>query len=379
MKIAFNIAAAVTGIFLLFLTVGVFISGWERPPMESHQVGYRGTGMEQIINPRLQDSALAENVLPTASDPAPPGGRPAREAYQNVQILGDLTEDQFNRVMASITEWVSPEQGCNYCHNPENLAEDVPNKIVARRMFQMTRHINQNWTQHVAQTGVTCYTCHRGRPVPADVWFRQSTEQPSRGGLLGYDAGQNHPAKSVNMTSLPLDPFSEQLDSPEEVRVIGRTPLPASGGQSIKKAEHTYALMIHMSESLGVNCVFCHNSRSFFDWDQSVPARQPAWHAIRMVRELNQSFISPLKPVFRQERLGPLGDVPKLNCATCHRGQPKPLGGAQLLKDNPELNLTALEPIAGPAPETVPAEREAQPPTATPPGQPQRGQPAPAQ
>ncbi len=62
-----------------------------------------------------------------------------------------------------------------------------------------------------------------------------------------------------------------------------------------------------------------------------------------MVRELNQTFISPLKPVFRQERLGPLGDVPKLNCATCHGGQPKPFGGAQLLKDYPELNLTALD------------------------------------
>jgi photosynthetic reaction center cytochrome c subunit len=341
MKTAFSIGIAVTAILVGLLTIGVFIAGWERPPMESRQIGYRGTGMEQIINPRLHDRALGDIVLPTVYDPAPPGGRPAREAYQNVQILGDLTEDQFNRVMVSITEWVAPQQGCNYCHNPENLAEDVPNKIVARRMFQMTRHINQNWTQHVAQTGVTCFTCHRGRPVPANVWFRQSTGLP-RTGMLGYDAGQNHPAKNANLSSLPLDPFSEQLDSPEEVRVIGKTALPVKAGQSIKKAEHTYALMIHMSESLGVGCVFCHNSRSFFDWDQSVPARQPAWHAIRMVRELNQSFISPLKSVFRQERLGPLGDVPKLNCATCHAGQPKPLGGAQLLKDYPELNLTAL-------------------------------------
>jgi photosynthetic reaction center cytochrome c subunit len=32
--------------------------------------------------------------------------------------------DQFNLFMASITEWVSPEQGCAYCHNEENLASD---------------------------------------------------------------------------------------------------------------------------------------------------------------------------------------------------------------------------------------------------------------
>ena len=70
----------------------------------------------------------------------------------------------------------------------------MPTKVIARRMFQMTKHINQDWTQHVAQTGVTCYTCHRGRPVPAQVWFRQSTGQPPMGGLVGYDGGQNHPA-----------------------------------------------------------------------------------------------------------------------------------------------------------------------------------------
>jgi photosynthetic reaction center cytochrome c subunit len=370
MKIAFNVVAAVTAIFVGFLTIGVFISGWERPPMESRQIGYRGTGMAQISNPRISGNALARIVLPDVLDPAPPGGRPAREAYENVQILGDLTEDQFNRVMVAITNWVAPEQGCNYCHNPEKLSEDVPNKIVARRMFQMVKHINQDWTQHVSQTGVTCFTCHRGKPVPERVWFRQSTGIPK--GLVGYDAGQNHPAASAGLTSLPLDPFSEQLDSPEEVRVVGKTALPISAGPSIKKAEHTYALMIHMSESLGVNCTFCHNSRAFLAWDQSVPTRQPAWYAIRMVRQLNQTYIAPLKPLFRKERLGPLGDVPKLNCATCHGGQPKPLGGAQLAKDYPELNMTALEPVAGPAPNTVPAEREAPPPTATPPGQPQR-------
>lgn len=357
MKLAFNIVAIVTAIFLAVLTVGVFISGWERPPLESRQIGYRGTGMAQISNPRITQSALARNVLPAAADAAPPGGRRAREAYTNLQVLGDLSEEQFNRVMLSITEWVAPDQGCNYCHNPENLAQDVPNKVIARRMFQMTRHINQDWKQHVAATGVTCYTCHRGKPVPANVWFKQSTGVPR--GMVGFDDGQNHPARSAGLTSLPLDPFSEQLDSPEEVRVVGKTPLPVSNQprQSIKKTEHTYALMIHMSESLGVNCTFCHNSRAFLAWDQSVPARQPAWHAIRMVRDLNQAYISPLTSIFRKEHLGPLGDAPKLNCATCHQGQPKPLGGQSLLKDYPELNMTALQPPAGPPPGSSPAPR----------------------
>ncbi|WP_312858721.1 photosynthetic reaction center cytochrome c subunit family protein [Rhizobium sp. G21] len=34
--------------------------------------------------------------------------------YENVQVLKDLSDDQFNQFMASITEWVAPEAGCNY-------------------------------------------------------------------------------------------------------------------------------------------------------------------------------------------------------------------------------------------------------------------------
>jgi photosynthetic reaction center cytochrome c subunit len=373
-KVALNIVAVVVGIFVLAMTVGVFLAGWERPPLHSQQIGYRGVGMNQVSNPRLAESALAQNVIPAAADPAPPGGKPARQAYQNVQVLGDLTEDQFNRVMGSITEWVAPEAGCGYCHNVDNLAEDVPNKIIARRMFQMVKHINQDWKPHVAETGVTCWTCHRGKPIPSRIWFRQSTGKPAKG-MLGYDAGQNHPSQNADLTSLPLDPFSEALDTPAEIRVIGTTALPVKAGPSIKKTEYTYALMIHMSQSLGVNCTFCHNSRAFVSWDQSVPTRQPAFIGIRMVRDLNRNYLTPLQPVYRKEHLGPLGDAPKLNCATCHRGQPKPLGGQSMLKDYPELSLTALQPVAGPAPEAV-KEIEAPVPGAAPPGKPQRSQPA---
>lgn len=89
---------------------------------------------------------------------ADPSGDRAGAIYQNVQVLKDLSDDQFNQFMASITEWVAPETGCNYCHNPENMASDeVYQKVVARRMIQMTQAINVDWKPHVAETGVTCY------------------------------------------------------------------------------------------------------------------------------------------------------------------------------------------------------------------------------
>ena len=79
----------------------------------------------------------------------PTAGRPAGEAYQNVKVLGGMSAEQFNHLMAAITQWIAPpEQGCNYCHNPANLASDEKyTKVVARRMIQMTQNINHNWSQ----------------------------------------------------------------------------------------------------------------------------------------------------------------------------------------------------------------------------------------
>jgi len=88
-----------------------------------------------------------------------------------------------------------------------------------------------------------------------------------------------------------------------------------------------------MSEGLGVNCTFCHNSRSFGSWEESTPQRVTAWHGIQMARNLNKDYLDPLKATYPAKRLGPEGDAPKANCATCHQGLNKPLNGAAMLKD----------------------------------------------
>ena len=95
--------------------------------------------------------------------------------------------------------------------------------------------------------------------------------------------------------------------------------------------------MTHMSGSLGVNCTFCHNTNSFGSWDGAPPQRATAYHGIRMARALNNEYLVPLTDTFPVERKGELGDVAKLNCATCHQGAYKPLFGQSMLKDHPEL------------------------------------------
>ena len=307
-------------------------------------------GLVQIYNPRTLVEVDAANVLPAAQPAADASGPKAGQVYQNVKVLGDLSIGEFTRLMVAMTAWVSPEQGCNYCHNGANFADDsLYTKVVARRMVQMTQHINTDWKPHVAETGVTCYTCHRGNPVPKEIWFTADS-QPQGSNFIGNKMGQNTPADSVKLASLPYDPFTSYLLKDEPIRVNATKALPTSGGQgeSIQRTEKTYALMEHMSSGLGVNCTYCHNTRSFGEWAGGPPQRVTAWHGIRMARDINLAYMEPLTAVFPAERKGELGDVPKANCATCHNGAYKPLLGQSMLKDHPEL--AAHRPYTAPPP-----------------------------
>ena len=331
-----------SSLVMLALGVTVLTVGCERPPPESIQRGYRGVAMEQNFNPRLLEQQWGVNQAPAAGPAAAPGGPPSSKVYQNVQVLGDLSAGEFTRLMVAITNWVSPQQGCTYCHKEgEDMSSDsLYTKVVARRMLQMTQNINANWKTHVADTGVTCYTCHRGQPVPANIWFQNPGPQTATG-WAGNRAGQNYPAPQVAMASLPNDPFTPFLEQKNNIRVIPTTALPEGNRQSIKQTEWTYGLMMHFSQSLGVNCTYCHNSRSFFEWDGSTPQRSTAWYGIQMVRAVNTDYLDPLQRTYPRNRLGPLGDAPKANCGTCHQGVYKPLFGANMLKDYPELGVAA--------------------------------------
>jgi photosynthetic reaction center cytochrome c subunit len=268
--------------------------------------------------------------------------------------------------MASMTAWVAPQQGCTYCHKAgEDFSVDaLYTKIVARRMLQMTRHINADWKVHVAQTGVTCWTCHRGQPVPSNVWYSPEPQKQAAG-MLGDRAGQNAPAPVVGLTSLPNDPYTAFLSQPNDIRVIGTSALPEGNLKSIKQTEFTYGLMMHMSQSLGVNCTYCHNTRSFAEWDGSTPQRATAWYGIRMVRDINTDYLQSLASVFPPRRRGPLGDAPKANCATCHQGAFKPLYGASMLASHPELRGGGITAVVAPAAAPVAAPVAAVPATAS--------------
>ena len=352
----------------LSVALGLLAGCGERPPIDVQQIGYRGTGMEQNVNPRLREQLKAVNQVGGIQPAADASGPLAKDIYQNVQVLSDLSVGEFTRVMLSMTEWVAPEdqKNCTYCHNGENYADESKYQYqVARSMLKMTRDINTNWKSHVKETGVTCHTCHRGGPVPQYVWYAD----PGSGrenAFVGTRAGQNSAVTGLGITtighsSLPYDPYSPFLLGDLDIRVNGPTALPTGNRKSIKQAEWTYSLMVHMSNSLGVNCTYCHNSRAWAEWEQSTPQRTVAWHGIRMARGLNNQYLVPLTDVFPTNRKGPLGDVAKINCQTCHQGVYKPYFGESMAKAYPELQGVKAPPVD---PSAAPADEAAAPPGA---------------
>ncbi len=310
--------------------------GCERPPTESVQLGFRGVGQELVVNPRLLAEQVAGTVIPTPEPPAAPVPLKASQSYPELKLLGDLSLTEFNRQMAAFTKWIAPpEQGCAYCHNLENMASyEKYTKTVALAMIKMTQDTNANWKSHVGDTGVTCWTCHRGKGVPEYVWTSDlGPDQPAR----FVSARQNIAAPTVAYASLPFDPLTAFLDRADTpISVVSADALPTGANNTgIKHAEWTYGLMMYMTDSLGVNCTYCHNSRAFYGWEQ--PTRVKAWYAIRHVRQMNRDYVWPLTDILPASRKGPAGDPKRIACMTCHQGAYKPLYGVSMLPDYPAL------------------------------------------
>ncbi|MEM7491074.1 MAG: photosynthetic reaction center cytochrome PufC [Pseudomonadota bacterium] len=333
------------------ILVAAMLVTWGRPaPIESVQTGPRGIGMEVVkFANRAPDPTIADYYT---EEPYPrEEGEPlAGEVYENVQVLAGVSEGNFLRLMNAITQWVSPEEGCGYCHAraDEGLYADdgLYTKVVSRRMIQMTQYLNEEWSAHVnanEEVGVNCYSCHRGQPVPDNIWFRID---PTTRSTEGWAAVQNRATVQSQSTSLPSDALYRYLYEDNVIAVhdlesrVGDRP-EDPGVSTWQDTERTFSLMNYFSNSLNVNCVFCHNSRAFYDPSQFTPQWATASLAIEMVRETNNVFLEPLGPVYPSERLGPVyADAPKAACATCHQGWNKPLMGLNMTDDWPELVST---------------------------------------
>ncbi|MDJ0995140.1 MAG: photosynthetic reaction center cytochrome PufC [Dinoroseobacter sp.] len=339
--------AIIIGVIGGAVFVTALLVTWGQPfATDSLQTGPRGTGMKvaefkselAVPDPTIADYYTDEPFIPEAGEDL------AGDIYENVQVLGDLTDANFNRLMNAMTQWVAPEQGCAYCHagaDDGNYADDdLYTKVVARNMIQMTQSINENWDGHVnanAEVGVNCYTCHRGQNVPSEIWFQIHPVNESTG---GWASVQNRTTSQSQFTSLPSDALYSYLLNYEQIAVhdLDSRVDTQPGDPTWQDTERTFSLMNYFSNSLGRNCVFCHNSRAFYDPAQHTPQWGTAMLGISMVQELNNDWLVPLKDVYPAERLGPIhADAPKAACKTCHKGYQRPLQGLNVIANWPEL------------------------------------------
>jgi photosynthetic reaction center cytochrome c subunit len=324
----------------------VLIPHWSLPPIMSVNYGPAASAMKVFKDSRATPAPPQPEIAPVAS-----GGPSAASAYANVQVLGGVSKAEFDRTMVAMTKWVAPEQGCSFCHaTGQPYSADNPRKTISRRMLAMTRTVNASWTNHVGAQGVTCYSCHAGHNVPENRWFIDAPLVSPEGGPLGKVQAWNTQAKTIRrfFPSRPNRMFLLQglpAGHVQAEQALATTDKP-NFQHDRDYAEQVYILMMQMSNGIGVNCTYCHNSRAAFDWAQSPPNRLNGYSGIVMTRMMNQNFLAGLAPYTEAKLLGKMGDSAKADCKSCHQGAEEPVGGMQYVY---------YPALVGPAPGSGPA------------------------
>ena len=213
--------------------------------------------------------------------------------------------------MAAMTTWVAPA-GLRLLPRRHDMASDaLYTKVVARRMMQMVRHINSRLEDarrrhrrdllHVPPrpAGAGQHLVPQSRTGAAPAAWRDAA------------TGKNTPAAGradvAAIRSVHAVPGAGDATSASSRRPRCRH----ATITSIKQTEWTYALMMHISQSLGVNCTYCHNTPLVRDGTQSTPQRATAWYGIRMVRDLNNNYLDPLQVDVPAGPARAVGDGPR--------------------------------------------------------------------
>ena len=175
-----------------------------------------------------------------------------------------------------------------------------PTKLAARRMFEMTRYINSAWATHVNPAGVTCYTCHRGQPVPAEVWWPRIPAP-----VKAFVDRRDHWNEAADTVSTFFPNAGYANITCRTIRSRHNRPPRCAPTTSPKSSCRTriYEMMMQYSLSIGVNCNYCHlNTSVFEDWKQSTPMRWTGYYALRFIRDLNRNYLLPLAQIIPQQR-----------------------------------------------------------------------------
>ena len=91
--------------------------------------------------------------------PLPQGGKGGPPKNLKVLTPDDLRAGAMRQAITGLGVH------CDYCHvQGDNASDEKPQKLIARKMFAMTKDINAKFDD--GKVHVTCYTCHRGVAMP---------------------------------------------------------------------------------------------------------------------------------------------------------------------------------------------------------------------
>jgi hypothetical protein len=249
--------------------------------------GMIGTGEESPPHPAQygpvdQNAPLDFTTQPSSVPHSYVGGK-----LYNVQVLKGLSYAQVVGQMGNYTQALGVQ--CQYCHNVANFAYDTPTKKIARTMLIMTGKIDAEWVapikkdypNYAVHGAVGCITCHRGAPLHA-----------------------------VAYNIVPV----QYLDWP---------------AKSSREAGFVVNSMYSVSRSLGVNCLFCHNSADFVTL-QYYPTNRIAHRMWQMVDKINHVYVP--------------ANIEAITCFTCHHGNKWPDALVATGVDETPVQATATHP-----------------------------------
>jgi hypothetical protein len=210
------------------------------------------------VGPVDQSAPLDFSDQPAAVPHQYVGGR-----TYNVQVLKQYSYVQLLGQMNQYTVALGVQ--CTYCHNVQNFAYDTPTKRVARTMQIMSNEVGRSWVDPIKKDypnyavngAVGCVTCHRGAPRMGVSW-----------------------------NIVPVQFLNYRYKSTKQV------------GYAVNS-------MYSVARSLGVNCLFCHNTADFLTL-QYYPTNQIAHRMWAMVDKINHEYLP--------------ANIKAVTCYTCHQG-----------------------------------------------------------
>lgn len=120
----------------------------------------------------IATAALLSGVVLLASMSSVQQQEKKEEGFKNLKVLPKhITERQLDAIMSQWSRSLGVR--CNFCHAQDRASDEKPEKLMTRKMFEMTAKINSKWFDAQKdslgmrmQKEVSCYTCHRGASHP---------------------------------------------------------------------------------------------------------------------------------------------------------------------------------------------------------------------